>query len=195
MKWLGDDFMHGPYGGGPRGGHGPHGGGPRGGYGPRGYGHGPGGYGHGPHGFHGPHGYHGPHGHHRPHYGYYGRRRKNKNYVRRSASDGSMWQEFKSTMSYSLKKHSVFGLATGLLSFVLINPIQDMSYTYRKNALQYSKDKKRITEEQYKLRMIKLEESNCAHMYRSGMIDADEYDQMMDAFEKQYSIEESHRIK
>ena len=96
--------MHGPGGphGGPRGGHGP---GPRGGYG------------HGPHGHYG----HGPHGYHRPHHGFYGgRRRRSNNYVRRSPSDGSMWQEFKSTMSYSLKKHSVFGLATGLLSFVLI---------------------------------------------------------------------------
>lgn len=179
--------MHGPGGphGGPRGGHGP---GPRGGYG-----HGPGGhYGHGPHGHYG----HGPHGHHRPHHGFYGgRRRRSHNYVRRGPSDGSMWQEFKSTMSYSLKKHSVFGLATGLLSFVLINPIQDMTYTYRKNALQYSKEKKRITDEQYKLRMIKLEESNCAHMLRNGMIDQEQYDSMMDSFEQQYGIEEKHKVK
>ena len=124
--------MHGP-GGGPRGGHGS---GPRGGHGPRGgFGPGPrGGYGYGPRGGYGPHG---P-GHHRPHHGFYGRR-KNKNYVRRGPSDGSMWKEFKNTMSYSLKKYSIFGLATGLLSFVLIDPIQDISYTYRKNAYAYSK--------------------------------------------------------
>ena len=152
---------------------------------------------HGHHGgYHGHHGHYGHHGYHRPHHGFYGgRRRRSHNYVRRGPSDGSMWQEFKSTMSYSLKKHSVFGLATGLLSFVLINPIQDMTYTYRKNALQYSKDKKRITDEQYKLRMIKLEESNCAHMLRNGMIDQEQYDSMMDSFEQQYGIEEKHKVK
>ena len=175
--------MHGP--GGPHGG--PHGG--------PGFGHGPGpygGYGPGPRGGYGP----GPHGYHRPHHGFYGgRRRKSYNYGRKRSNDGSMWQEFKSTMSYSLQKHSVFGLATGLLSFVLINPIQDMTYTYRKNALQYSKDKKRITDEQYKLRMIKLEESNCAHMLRNGMIDQEQYDSMMDSFEQQYGIEEKHKVK
>ena len=176
--------MHGP--GGPHGGFGP-GPGPHGGFGP-----GPrGGFGPGP----GPYGHFGP-GHHRPHRGFYGgRRRKNDSYIRKNPADGSLWEEFKSTMSYSLKKHSVFGLATGLLSFVLINPIQDMSYTYRKNALQYSRDKKRITEEQYKLRMIKLEESNCAHMLRNGIIDQDGYDSMMDAFEQQYGIEEKHKVK
>jgi hypothetical protein len=152
---------------------------------------------HGHHGgYHGHHGHYGHYGYHRPHHGFYGgRRRRSNNYVRRSPSDGSMWQEFKSTMSYSLKKHSVFGLATGLLSFVLINPIQDMTYTYRKNALKYSKDKKRITDEQYKLRMIKLEESNCAHMLRNGMIDQEQYDSMMDSFEQQYGIEEKHKVK
>ena len=53
----------------------------------------------------------------------------------------------------------------------------------------------RITDEQYKLRMIKLEESNCAHMLRNGMIDQEQYDSMMDSFEQQYGIEEKHKVK
>ena len=157
--------MHGP--GGPRGGF--HGG-PRGGYGP---------------GYGGPHG-----GHHRPHHGYYRGRRGSKlssTFGGRNSSDGSMLGEFKGTMKYKMYKHGVFlGIPVGLVSFFITNPLFDIQYTYRKNALEYSKSKNRITEEQFNLRMIRLEESNAANMYRNGYIDEKEYDSMMDNFEAQY---------
>ena len=157
--------MHGP--GGPRGGF--HGG-PRGGYGP---------------GYGGPHG-----GHHRPHHGYYRGRRGSKlssTFGGRNSSDGSMLGEFKGTMKYKMLKHGVFiGVPVGLVSFFITNPVFDIQYTYRKNALEYSRSKNRITEEQFNLRMIRLEESNAAHLYRNGYIDEKQYDSMMDNFEAQY---------
>ena len=150
--------MHGP--GGPRGG------GPRGGFGP----------GHG--------------GHHRPHHGYYGRRKGSKlssTFGGRNSSDESLLGEFKGTMKYKMFKHGVFlGVPVGLVSFFITNPVFDMQYTYRKNALEYSRSKNRITQEQFNLRMIRLEESNVAHLYRNGEIDEKQYDSMMDAFEAQY---------
>lgn len=128
---------------------------------------------------------------HRPHFGFYsGRKKEEAKQVRREYPDGgTIWGSFKSTMKYSMKKHGIFGPITGLASFFVINPIFNMQYKFRKNALDYSKKKEKITEEQYNLRMIRLEESNAAQMYRNGYINQEDYDKMMDDFEERYSVQ------
>lgn len=132
-------------------------------------------------------------GHHRPHNGYYAGRKTSKGFVPKRKTTGSgMVHEFRDTMKYTMLKHGVFlGVPVGLVSFFITNPAFDVQYTYRKNALEYSRSKNRITEEQFNLRMIRLEESNAAHLYRNGFIDETEYDRMMDSFEAQYLSKKS----
>ena len=68
----------------------------------------------------------------------------------RNSSDESLLGEFKGTMKYKMFKHGVFlGVPVGLVSFFITNPVFDMQYTYRKNALEFCRSKNRITQEQF----------------------------------------------
>lgn len=59
----------------------------------------------------------------------------------------------------------------------------DIQYRIRETALNHSLKKEKITPEQYRLRMIKLEESMAVHSYQMGEYDANTMEELNNQFE------------
>jgi hypothetical protein len=124
---------------------------------------------------------------HRTHDGYYSGRNSGARKFVDKIKDSNSYLEYEHVMKYSMEKYgSIVGAPIGLVSFFITNPAFELQYKYRKNALEHSRKKSRITEEQYNLRMIRLEESMQAYLYRNGYITEEQYEKAMDGFEEQY---------
>lgn len=65
--------------------------------------------------------------------------------------------------------------------------VYDMQYIFRKNALEYGRGNGSISEEQFNLRKVKLEESNAARLYHKGFIDELEYQNIIETIKKEYA--------